>query len=83
MKKKGWHILDLYTGSMPISVDLNLDRLVKCTKGMSGRDIKDRILKVALHKAIYEDTDTVTWEHVKYALKQHKTKLNEPKGMFA
>lgn len=76
-------ILELYTGSMPIQVDFNLDKLVKCTKGMSGRDIKDRILKVALHKAIYEDEDTVNWDHIKYALKQHKIKQNEPKGMFA
>ncbi len=76
-------ILDLYTGTMPLDVDLDMDKLVKFTKGMSGRDIKDRILKVALHKAIYEDSDIITWEHVRYALKQHKTKQNEPKGMFA
>jgi len=76
-------ILELYTKSMPLETDFSNEKLVKCTKGMSGRDIKDRILKVALHKAIYEDKDTITWEHVKYALKQHKTKLNEPKGMFA
>lgn len=76
-------ILDLYISSMPVLVDVNLEKLTKCTKGMSGRDIKDRILKVALHKAIYEDEDTVKWEHIKYALKQHKIKQNEPKGMFA
>jgi len=75
-------ILELYTETMPIKADINLDKLAKCTKGMSGRDLKDRILKVALHKAIYEDTDSVTWKHVQYALKQHKTKQNEPKGMF-
>jgi AAA family ATPase len=82
-EKERLAILELYTGSMPVNVDLNMEKLVKCTKGMSGRDIKDRILKVALHKAIFEDADTVKWEHVKYALKQHKTKQNEPKGMFA
>ena len=76
-------ILELYTTSMPVETELDLDKLVRCTKGMSGRDIKDRILKVALHKAIFEDDDMVTWEHIKYALKQHKTKQNEPKGMFA
>lgn len=76
-------ILKLYTETMPIKVDINLDKLAKCTKGMSGRDLKDRILKVALHKAIYEDTENVTWKHIQYALKQHKTKQNQPKNMFA
>jgi AAA family ATPase len=82
-EKERKSILELYTGTMPMGVDLDLDKLVKSTKGMSGRDIKDRILKVALHKAIYEDADIVTWEHVNYALKQHKTKQKEPKGMYA
>jgi AAA family ATPase len=68
---------------MPLEVDVDFDKLAKSTKGMSGRDIKDKILKVALHKAIYEDLDVVTEEHIRYALKQHKTKQNEPKGMFA
>lgn len=81
--KERLKILELYTETMPIKADINLDKLVKCTKGMSGRDLKERILKVALHKAIYEDKDSVTWEHMKYALKQHKTKQNEPKNMFA
>lgn len=76
-------ILELYISSMPVQVDISLEKLVKCTKGMSGRDIKDRILKVALHKAIYEDENSVKWEHMEYALKQHKTKQNEPKDMFA
>jgi len=82
-EKERLSILKLYTSTMPLKVDLDFDKLAKSTKGMSGRDIKDRILKVALHKAIYEDEDIVTEEHVRYALKQHKTKQNEPKGMFA
>jgi AAA family ATPase len=76
-------ILELYMDTLPLKTEFNLEKLVKCTKGMSGRDIKDRILKVALHKAIFEDEEIITWDHFKYALKQHKIKLNEPKGMFA
>ncbi|ADZ10657.1 AAA ATPase central domain protein [Methanobacterium lacus] len=76
-------ILELYIETLPLKTDFNIEKLVKCTKGMSGRDIKDRVLKVALHKAIFEDQEIITWGHCKYALKQHKIKLNEPKGMFA
>jgi AAA family ATPase len=50
---------------------------------MSGRDIKERLLKTALHKAISDDKDAVTWEQMEYALKLHKNEKNEPKHMFA
>ena len=68
---------------MPLPVEFDLEKLVRDTKGMSGRDIKDRVLKVALHKAIYEDEDQVSWDHIQYALKQIKNDENGPKGMFA
>jgi AAA family ATPase len=76
-------ILEHYASSMPLIVKFSIDDLVKPTKGLSGRDIKDRILKVALHKAIHEDEEAITWDHVKYALKQIKKNTSEPKGMFA
>lgn len=76
-------IIELYIKSMPLPVDFDIKRLVRCTQGMSGRDIKDRVLKVALHKAIYEDKEQVKWDHIQYALKQLKKQENEPKGMFA
>lgn len=82
-EKERKKIIDLYVKSMPLPVEFDLSRLLNPTKGLTGRDIKDRVLKVALHKAIYEDKDIITWEHVKYALKQIKNDKNEPKGMFA
>ena len=82
-EKERLEILELYMKSMPLPVDVDAKKLSRCTKGMSGRDLKDKILKVALHKAISEDTDIVKWEHVKYALKHYKQKKNEPKEMFA
>jgi AAA family ATPase len=76
-------MIEIYLDSMPLSVEVDVKKLVKFTKGMSGRDIKDRVLKVALHKAIYEDQNVVIWDHVEYALKQLKKGGSEPKGMFA
>ena len=76
-------ILELYINSMPLPINFDIKELIKPTKGLSGRDIKDRILKVALHKAISEDEESVSWNHIKYALKQIKTEKSEPKGMFA
>jgi AAA family ATPase len=76
-------ILELYIKSMPLPVDVDVKKLARLSKGMSGRDIKDRILKVALHRTISEDRGSVTWEDFQYALKHHEKEKNEPKGMFA
>lgn len=76
-------IFEIYIKSMPLEVKVDLEKLVKKARGMSGRDIKDRILKVALHKAISEDKDLVDETHIEYALKLHKKEKNAPKGMFA
>ena len=73
----------MYVNSMPLPVDQDLGKLAHLSRGMSGRDIKDRLLKVALHKAISEDKDVVTMEDFHYALKHYKKETNEPKGMFA
>lgn len=82
-EKERMVMIEQHINSMPLKVEIDLKKLVKCSKGMSGRDIKDRILKVALHKAIYEDEEAVNWHHVQYALKQLKKGGSEPKGMFA
>jgi len=50
---------------------------------MSGRDIKEKLLKNSLHKAISDDEDEVNINHIEYALKNYQTEKNEPKGMFA
>ncbi|BDZ70374.1 AAA family ATPase [Methanobacterium petrolearium] len=76
-------ILEMYVKSMPLPVAADVKKLVSLSKGMSGRDIKDRLLKVALHKAISEDQDVVTWDNFLYALKHHEKEKNEPKDMFA
>jgi AAA family ATPase len=76
-------ILELYIKSMPLPTDVDVKKLARLSKGMSGRDIKDRLLKVALHRAISEDQDGITWEDFQYAFKHHEREKNEPKGMFA
>jgi AAA family ATPase len=62
--------------------DLDVEKIVKLTKRMSGRDIKDKILKNALHNAIINDHDTVIMEDIDFALKVTKVKKDEVKGMF-
>ena len=75
-------IIELNLATFPMEYDLNVEKIVKLTKRMSGRDIKDIILKNALHNAMINDHDTVTMEDIDFALKVTKVKKDEVKGMF-
>lgn len=76
-------ILENNIKTMPLPVEIKPEKLAKLTKGMSGRDLKEKLLKSALHKAISEDKLKVTKEDIEYALKNYVSKKEEPKGMFA
>ena len=75
-------ILENNLKTMPLDNDINLDKLVKLTKGLSGRDLKEKILKTALHNAIANDCEIITMENIDYAIKNSKIKNTDVKGMF-
>ena len=67
---------------MPLDYELDLERIVKLTKGLSGRDIKEKILKTSLHNAISQDCEIITMDNIDYAINSFKVKSNDVKGMF-
>lgn len=75
-------ILENNLKTFPLDYTLDLEKIVKITKGLSGRDIKEKILKTALHNAIANDSDIITMKNIDYAIKSTKIKNNEVKGMF-
>ena len=75
-------ILENNLKTMPIDNDLDLNKIVKLTKGLSGRDLKEKILKTALHNAIANHSEIITMQNIDYVLKSVKIKHNEVKGMF-
>lgn len=75
-------ILENNLRTIPMDYDLNLDKIVKITKGMSGRDIKEKILKTSLHNAIANDKDKITMKDIEYAIESSKIKNTDVKGMF-
>ena len=75
-------IFQLNLNTFPIDYDLDIDKLVKLSKRMSPRDIKEKILKTALHNAIINDKEIVTMDDVYFALEVNKYKKEEVKGMF-
>ena len=68
--------------TMPLEYDLDLNKIVKQTKGLSGRDLKEKILKTALHNAISNDSDIITMKNIEYALESSNIKNIDVKGMF-
>lgn len=76
------HILENNLNTMPLDYDLDLEKIVKITKGLSGRDIKEKILKTSLHNAISNDSEIITMKNIEYALNNTKIKNTDVKGMF-
>ena len=75
-------IFELNLNTFPMNYELVIEKLVKLSKRMSGRDIKEKILKTALHNAIINDKEKVTMDDVYFALDINKYKKEEIEGMF-
>ncbi|MHA1379935.1 MAG: AAA family ATPase [Candidatus Helarchaeota archaeon] len=63
-----------YSKKLPIPLDYDLEKLTKKTKGMSGRELKEKILKNALHLAILDDSDRIESHYVDTVLKDFQSK---------
>lgn len=75
-------MIEKFIKTMPYEVKLSSKKLAEMSKGMSGRDIKEKLLKSALHRALYENAEEVNAKHFEFALNSYKSKNNPPKYMF-
>lgn len=57
-------ILEMYTKRLPIPINFDLRSIIDITDGFSGRDLRDKVLKEALHQAISEDSSEISFETV-------------------
>ena len=67
-------ILTMYANRLPIPLDFNLENIVSLTDGFSGRDLRDRVLKEALHIAIAEDKPRISLDDILEILEKIVTK---------
>ncbi|MGY5871103.1 MAG: AAA family ATPase [Candidatus Thorarchaeota archaeon] len=67
-------ILQYYSKRLPLEIDIDLQEVARMTDGLSGRDLRDRILKESLHIAISDESNTITSEIVRGVLDKIKTK---------
>ncbi len=76
-------ILQKNIETIPMKVNIDIDKVAKMSKNMSGRDIKQKILKTSLHHAFSEGKDEMDMKDIEYAFKQSKVKIqNEVKDMY-
>ena len=67
-------ILELYARRLPIAVEASLEQIAKVTDGLSGRDLRERILKEALHQAISDGSPTISEKIINGILSKMKVK---------
>jgi AAA family ATPase len=67
----------------PLDVKANLDVISKYTEGFSGRDLVEKIIKSALHKAIADGKEVIETEDlIEFAVKIKSPTKQPPKQMF-
>jgi AAA family ATPase len=67
-------ILQYYSKRLPLEIKIDLHEVARMTDGLSGRDLRDRILKESLHIAISNESSTITSEIVRGVLDKIKIK---------
>ncbi|MDR2967672.1 MAG: AAA family ATPase [Methanobacteriaceae archaeon] len=83
-EKERLDMLNQFIETMPRKVKVSVEELAKISEGMSGRDIKEKLLKSALHKALYEDKEEISMAHFNQAIKNFNSSKNKPpKYMFS
>ncbi|MHA1799411.1 MAG: AAA family ATPase [Candidatus Helarchaeota archaeon] len=75
--------LELYAKKLPLPLSADLKYICKKTENMSGREIKEKVLKVALHAAILEDKEEISREIIDEVLEKLDEKEEfKSKSMF-
>jgi len=77
-------ILELYTQKTPIEINADLEKFAKETNEFSGRELKEKLIKGALHLAILRNIETVTSNLFEEVLKriQRDKELNKNKILY-
>ncbi len=72
-----------YSKTFPqqISSSVRFEQIARETNGLSGRDLVEKILKTALHRAIIEESEVLP-KHFEDALKQIPKTSEPPRNMF-
>lgn len=76
-------MIEKFISTMPFEVTVSPKKLAEMSKGMSGRDIKEKLLKSALHRVLYENKEKIDLSHFEHAVNVYKSSNEPNKHMFA
>lgn len=76
-------ILEKNMETLPLECVFDTEGFVEKTNGFSGRDIKEKVLKTALHKAISESSDVICDEDIDYAIRESHKEFVKADAMFS
>jgi AAA family ATPase len=71
-------ILRYYSRSLPLLIEADMDKYASKLKGFSGRDLKEKLLKGALYKAMLENSEKISEKHLDESLKELNPYISKP-----
>lgn len=82
-QEERFEILRRNLENFPLKVDAKLEIVAKATEGFSGRDIVEKVIKAALHKAIAEEREVIITSDLLGMVEKIKMPSKQPpKQMF-
>ncbi len=73
-------ILSHYSKTMPLPIKAELEKYAIKTEGFSGRDLREKLLKAALYKAILANSEFVDELHLEESFKEIDLAIPRPPG---
>jgi len=71
--------LKLFSKKIPFEIDIDFEKISKNTENYSGRALHEKLIKLAVHKAIQEDLKIITTDMLLDIINQGKSKNKEQK----
>ncbi len=72
-------MLELFSKKIPFEIDIDFKTISKNTENWSGRDLHEKLIKIAVHKAIQQDLKIITTDILMEIINKGKSKNKEQK----
>ncbi len=76
-------MIKLFLSKIGLENDVNFQDVSMHLEGWSGRDIKEKLIKIAFHNAILSKFDTITTEHLLKIIQKTKKERNMGNTLFS
>ena len=72
-------LLELFSKKIPFEVDIDFANISKITEGWSGRALHEKLIKIAVHKAIQQDLKIITTDILLEIINKGKSSKKDQK----